>query len=643
MKTLNAPPLNRSSTQRLAVAATGVAVALLAAASPARAQFRVGADGHANDVNNRLGSGGYNSGSDASYRSASNGQIVTGNVTGLGYFHGATNGEFDNNVFQGGVQNGSVDAFTRISAPVNYAAPSNGQSVYTPYYNQQSYVGQSNNYVPTANGVGLIAAPTKSALTPDPGDVRLQNLNNAPLDQNGFNLPTPGSLNGPGPVNNVGDQAIYSQSSLYGVRQMQAGDQTDAQPSTNMFDQRNNGIGRPGSRMDASKISQMQQELRSASTPDAKETDAASDTADLNKTMNPGVSATLSQPGQAGQGQPGQGGQPGQAGDPNAVTGTQLTGTSVAAARVPSSINTPYSTQQNNLLIPANQQSKQIKELERRFSASTPHPTVEQQANQNNRVLLALRAAKDAKIKAAAGGGSDADRPAPAGNGGSNNGGSVGGPSGGATPAGPTGKGGITTTDHPQADAKADLPSVVRDPAAAEPVGNPDSPFVITSLATGIKAPGLSKLLRDAEGQMRSGQFSQSVDTYDNAAEVAPTNPFVPLGRGFAELGASYYGKAETDLTRAILNEPALLAAQYDLKGFLGADRLKFVEKDLTETGATEQTARPFLLLAYIHHNAGADDTTVTAKDLDTAAQRGANPRLIELMREAWNLKTPGK
>ena len=170
-----------------------------------------------------------------------------------------------------------------------------------------------------------------------------------------------------------------------------------------------------------------------------------------------------------------------------------------------------------------------------------------------------------------------------------------------------------------------------------------NGPFVITSFVPGTKSPGLANLLRTAEGQMRSGQFGQSVDTYDTAAEVAPNNPFVPLGRGFAELGASYYGRAEADLTRAILPEPALLAAQYDLKGFLGADRLKFVRKDLVDIGATEQTARPYLLLAYVEHNTGADDATVTAKDLDIAQARGGNQRLIDLMREAWNLKAAAK
>ena len=626
MKTLNVG--NRSLSAGRLAAAAGVAVAMLAAASPARAQFRVGADGHFNDVNNRIGSGGYNSPSDASYRSALNNQIITGNVSGLGYFHGGSQ-DFDNNVFQGGTRDSAFDNFNAIAAPVNTQARSTGASPYTPYYSTNNYVGQTPpNLVPTANNVGYIPAPTRSGLTPNPADVRLQNLNQSPLDLNGNNLPPPGAVNQPGPVNNVGDPGLYSQSSLYGVRQMQPGDATQ----DNVFSERYGNIGRPGAgpRMDASAIQQMRNELAvqpvGQQKGNGKDQTPGQDSRDANDPSVSSKADTLGQPI-----------------NPNTVTGTTPTGSAmgnsavVNAQRVPSSIDTPYSTQQNNLLIPANQQSAQIRELQRRFAANNPHPDVVAQANETNRLRLAMRRQQaDAKIAAAKGADDNAKPPALGGTGG------LDGLGAGSPPAG--GGGAVASANvHPQPNGKSDLPSVIRDPAAAEPMGDPDKPFTIASLATGIKSPGLANLLRTAEGQMRSGQFGQSVDTYDTAAEVAPNNPFVPLGRGFAELGASYYGKAEMDLTRAILTEPALLAAQYDLKGFLGADRLKFVQKDLADIGATEQTARPYLLLAYLDHNTGADDATVTAKDLDTAQARGGNPKLIDLMREAWNLKAAAK
>jgi len=430
-------------------------------------------------------------------------------------------------------------------------------------------------------------------------------------------------------VNNVGNDTLYSLSPLYGVREVQAGDQT--QDNRFMSRSGDNPLG-AGPRMDPNDIQQLRKDLEVTPDKDQTNPDQTPDTDNNDNAANPANGANPSAPGTLGQPAPS-----------NRVRGTSvanaaITGTAITPQRVSSSINTPYGSQQQNLLIPADQQSRQILALQKRFVANNPHPNAVEAANQTNRLILAVRkqeadALKLAKAKAGMTAADAGSPDAAAANG------------GGTAPM--TGGSGIATSgSHPQPTAvakSADLAPIVRDPNAAEPIANPDQPFVITSLASGIRAKGLADLLRSAEGQMRSGQFGQAVDTYDTAGEVAPNNPFVPLGRGFAELGASYYGRAETDLTRAILTEPAVLAAQYDLKGFLGQDRLKFVQKDLTDIGTTEQTARPYLLLAYIDHNTGADDATVTAKDLDTAEARGANKQLIDLMRDAWNLKPAAK
>ena len=607
-------PANRSSVQALLAMAAGAAVAALAA-SPAQAQYRVGADGHYNDANNRAGSGGYNQASDASYRSGLNTQIVNGTVSGLGYFHG--NGQlFDPNLTQVNNEDQAVQGFTAISAPVNYASRVTGTSVYTPFYNKQNYNTQpSATLTTTANGVGYIPAPTASPLTPST-DTRLQNLNNSPTDLDGTNLATPGTLDQSGPVNNVGNQSLYSLSPLYGVREVQAGDKT--QDNAFMSRYGDNRVG-SGPRQDPDSIQEARSELEVAPIGDQK--------ADGKDEIPPDNAG-----GGAANGTSSAAGVNGQQGRSDLVSGTSVPSAAVNSSalnpRQVSGTSTAYGSTQQNLLIPANQQSRQIMDLQKRFAAANPHPTLDQAANQTNRLILAKRAA-DAKLAAANKAGGDAS-PSPA----------RAGSTGAVAPSGPATGGAIATTAHPESTgiAKPDLTPIVRDPADTA-VGDPDKPFIISSLATGIKATGLSNLLRTAEGQMRAGQFGQAVDTYDTAGEVAPNNPFVPLGRGFAELGASYYGKAESDLTRAILTEPAVLAAQYDLKGFLGQDRLKFVQKDLADIGTTEQTARPYLLLAYIDHNTGADDATVTAKDLDLAESRGANKRLVDLMREAWNLK----
>lgn len=162
--------------------------------------------------------------------------------------------------------------------------------------------------------------------------------------------------------------------------------------------------------------------------------------------------------------------------------------------------------------------------------------------------------------------------------------------------------------------------------------------YVVTSLATGIQAKGLADLMKSAETQMRQGKFTEAVDSYEAAQAVAPNNPFVYLGRSFAELGASYYGKADADLNRAVASDPAVLSGKYDLNGFLGDDRVKFVKTDLADIAKNEKGARPLVLLAFIAHNTGDDSTA--AKYLDDAAARGGGyGSLITLMQAAWGIK----
>jgi len=177
-------------------------------------------------------------------------------------------------------------------------------------------------------------------------------------------------------------------------------------------------------------------------------------------------------------------------------------------------------------------------------------------------------------------------------------------------------------------------------PMLSGPITGNDKPYVITSLATGIKAKGLADLLTTAELQMRQGKFSTALDTYDMARQVAPNNPFAVLGRAFAELGEASYGRAESDLRRSFMAESgAVLLGQYDLRGFLGEDRLKFVVKDLKDINSKEKNERSAFLLGYIAHNVGDDESA--SKLLDDAELRsGGNDPIIQLMRQNWQLKS---
>src|SRR5205085_5170480 len=138
----------------------------------------------------------------------------------------------------------------------------------------------------------------------------------------------------------------------------------------------------------------------------------------------------------------------------------------------------------------------------------------------------------------------------------------------------------------------------------------------------------------NAEKLMRQGKFTTALEEYERAAKMEPTNPFVSLGRANAELGASYYARAERDLRDSFAADPTLLAGRYNLQQFLGAERLDFLTRDLKEIATSEaREPRPAFLLAYISYNTG--NPRAAAEYLDMAERRAGRPDAVhKRMRE---------
>ncbi len=583
----------------------------------AQAQFRVGADGHANDANTRLGSGGYNSGRDASYNSAFNNttNVLTGNVSGLNYFHGNSNGIFDGNTVQANTETGASDRINRTVGPANGGAPQSAGGNYTPYYFGSRTTNTPDNFVPTANGAGLIPAPTINPLTPD-SDSRLGDVNQGISKRN--LLPAPGEVDMAGPVDTSGLQSMYTMSPLYGVRKNEAGNANDSFFLSQYTNYRQTTPAER-SRLDPQALQRMQQELNSVSSPEEQQN---------NGTGNIGGGS------QANPAKPSPGNLSPDQLNTGALNSTSLSGQTMASQVGSSKVDTSLSSGQglqNRLMIPAAKQSAQLQALEKKYEGQKLTDAQSAQLMTQEQSLLKQEAKKnapngktgpDGKAVAGTAGG----RPL-AGN-------------GIETPRRTNAVGLDMTAGAPaprtgnQPGLEKTLPPVINghESSAAD-----NQPFVVTSLASGIKAKGLFDLLKTAEEQMRSGKFSQAIDTYDTAEQVAPNNPFVPLGRGFAELGRSYYAKADADFNRAITAEPAILAGQYDLKGFIGDDRVRFVQNDLQQIGTTEKSARSAVLLAFIAHNV-ADDNTA-AMQLDEATTRGGYTSTVDAMRQAWGLR----
>jgi hypothetical protein len=573
----------------------------------AQAQYYVGQDGHALDNNNRVGSGGSNGPSRANAifeQLQRNDAIVTGNVTGLNYFHGNV-ASFDSNTLQGrtpgGFFSGYVspsDRLNAISAPVSYRAP-DGTPTYTTYYDASRYTAPiPQNMTVAQNGATLLPAPTVDPMVPST-DLRLTNL----LDPTKGNLPLPGELNVVGPVDPTAAASLYSMSPLYGVRPTQGANSNSANGSFLQQGETNSQLYSPmqRSRMTPGQIAQMRDELNKTVVPSAENPSASSGTA----TPGSALQAPLTP-------QPISNQLPQQN---LAVGAAENPGTSLVPA--PNDQSTGQSLQ-NSLLIPANKQSKQLKALEDKYSKLNRKLTDQEAAeklNAEERLLHSVNPNAKTPTKP----GQPTETP-------------------GATPV--PGAGGTVPAAGGVHEGAA------TQPAAIKPILPPDSaadnqPYVVTSLASGIQARGLSDLMKSAEDKMRQGKFTEAVDTYESAQAVAPNNPLIALGRSFAELGASYYGKSDQDLTRAVAAEPALLAGKYDLNGLLGEDRVKFVMKDLLDIANHEKSGRPLVLLGFMAHNTGDDEAA--ARYLNQAAPRGGYESMITLMRSTWGLKAEAK
>lgn len=601
---------------KLVVAAALAALPM--AASTARAQYRLDTS-HANDANNRLNSGGYNSSHDwLQPAGGNNTQILTGNVTGLGYFHGNSQ-VFDPNQLQVNTETQASDQLNAIAAPVNYGQRSTGQSVFEPYYSTATVTQPPppGSAVITPNNTAYIPAPQ---ITQQAADTRLGAVS---LNPEAY-MPQPGQAASPVYTPANADLTI---SPLYGDRGIELNDSTDMYGLSRF----NNGLTQQpqaGAAMDSNTLMQMRDELNSTAQTgqQVNPSGAASSAAQMQGVARADQNLAASQ--QLN----------------NALPSANLNASASISTALPSqSIGASLDTQQGLQqrltlqLPPPGQQSSQIAALEQRerqLQAQAQQPMSDQQASviYNQQLALRRQLAEATKQQSAAGVSTPPQSYTP--------------PSTPGVPALPPAP---PPPSNPQPSAAADQNSVAA-PITPKPAEKPmapmlqpntarQQPMVITSLATGVHSPSLANMLKSAEDQMRQGKFNEALDTYDTAAQVAPNNPMISLGRGFAELGASYYGRAERDIRRSIDAEPALLQGRYDLKGMLGEDRLTFVSRDLQDIYKSEKSSeQAAFLLAFLAHNDGQDEQAVDY--LNAAEQRsgGKADATINRMRQEWGL-----
>jgi tetratricopeptide (TPR) repeat protein len=627
--------MKKSRRMTWVLAAAVVGVGLGGMPSSAQGQQRVGGDGRALDANNRVGSGGINEPGYGGPPGVTGNQIVTGNVTGGQQFRGAVP-YTDPFAFRGQTAGIQSDRFIRDSAGVPIGGVGqNNASALRPFYGQSQTVERPPGYQLEAPGTGFVPAPLMSR---QPGDLRL----GRPFEQPVQMLPQPGQLVLPGPVDPATQQpTVITASPLYGVRQWSFDQQADQQ-----FLQGLNMPGTQRARLDQQTVQRMRNELESDPLP----ADAEQRGQQPNGAMDGRSPRPFDAP-EAG------------------VLGQGLRLQDQAANQQPLANTTRTDARVGQRLLTApERQSAQYAEMQRRLQRFNRLPesmAALETSRQYNEQLRARqqREAGEAETGIAGGVGGPGGAGVGTGVGPGLGAGPAGLPGGGidATAGGPTVPG--MGAGRPQAPGLDDfgMPDYQqrsrdiregRDPAAGTGTGTGagvgaaaqpglpgrEPPMQVTSFAAGVQARGLADVLAEAEDLMRQGKFYTALDQYDLAEQVAPNNPLVNLGRAVAELGASYYARADQHLRDAFTRDPALLMAQYDIRGFLGEERLEYLIKDLRAiSNAEPREPRSVFLLAFIDYNTG--NPRRAAAYLDMAERRaGGSDAFFSMLRKHWDL-----
>lgn len=644
--------------------------------SIALAQFQVGTNGQARDANNRIGANGLNEPTSTGVRVNGN-QIVTGNVTGGQQFRGFVP-YTDPGAFRGVTAGQNVDNFVRQSAgvPIGVYNNNNAQNV-VPFYGDARAVAPPAGTVPIAQGVpGSVGVAEPLFAQPLSNDLRLTNPYDALLSQQ----TRPGELMLPGPVDpKTQDLTVITATPLYGIRQWRMGDQNDQQFLSNFTDLYANR--RAQTQLDANTINRMRSELQQE--PNDTNTGNAAD-ANANGNAN-GNNAQLNNnaldnrlPGEQGNrlndinSNQNRLDRPFDAANPN-VENRPLD-SNVGGNNALSSAGTNTGQSVRNRLLTSRRpgltlatNSPQYREMQQRLARYRQNEgaVADVQANakfQQDKRLDELAQQQQGNQPGQPGVGPMANNPAaPGGNlpgpaqpgvapnvpggaanvpGGGVPGGGVPGMQGNAPGgSGPgTGTGANAQPQQPTEPLPGVTSATPRTGAQANADANKPKPLVVKSLSAGMPQSAATNVMKEAEDLMKAGRYTSALDKFDQVDQVTPNDPLVSLGRATAELGASYYQRADAHLREAFTRNPALLLGQYDLREMLGNDRLDYLVRDLKDIAKNDpKQARPVFLLSYIYYNTG--DERRASGYLDLAEKRaGGNDPFFKLLRQHWSL-----
>jgi tetratricopeptide (TPR) repeat protein len=130
----------------------------------------------------------------------------------------------------------------------------------------------------------------------------------------------------------------------------------------------------------------------------------------------------------------------------------------------------------------------------------------------------------------------------------------------------------------------------------------------------------LSVLMSQAEGLLKQGKYLEAADAYQTAITTAPNDALAVIGRAHAELGAGMYESAANDLKFVFSKKPELTGVRYAIGDFIAPERQNYLIKDLQSLSTSPGPGNTAsFLLCYLYYNTGR------AADLQAELSRWSN------------------
>jgi hypothetical protein len=123
----------------------------------------------------------------------------------------------------------------------------------------------------------------------------------------------------------------------------------------------------------------------------------------------------------------------------------------------------------------------------------------------------------------------------------------------------------------------------------------------------GGQASAFNVLMARAESQLKESKYLDAAATYEQALLANPENALALVGKAHAELGAGAYQSAAFDLKFVYTRNPQMVGVRYNMATFINAQRQDFLIRDLTALAqnSKEMNNTASFLLCYLYYQTG--------------------------------------